>query len=120
MGDTRSTTIKIVNSTDLILQLSDPQPLKLGQWAISPPAEIDQGQTSPTFEAIAGFAEAGVDGSVTYTSQAGAFTFYFTNPNTGPNTYNAKGPKNYKVDHTTGAGEVATVTFSIESDPTSR
>ncbi|KAG9505074.1 hypothetical protein J7337_002040 [Fusarium musae] len=119
MGDTRSVTITIVNSTELTLTLSQDK-LNNGNWVTSPPGTINPGETTPPFEATAGFQENGVDGSVVYGSQIGLITFSFDNPNSGLNTFSGKTENpNYNISHSTGAGEVADVTYILESDPTS-
>ncbi|KAF5671900.1 crystal et79 [Fusarium denticulatum] len=119
MGDTRSITITIVNSTELTLTLSQDK-LNDGNWVHSPPSVINPGETTRPFEATAGFQENGVDGSVVYAGQIGLITFTFNDPNSGPNTFSGTTENpNYKISHSTGAGEVATVTYILESDPTS-
>ncbi|KAF5555749.1 hypothetical protein FMEXI_1436 [Fusarium mexicanum] len=99
MGNTRSITITIVNSTELALTLSQDR-LNDGNWVINPPGVITPGETTRPFEATAGFQENGVDGSVFYGSQIGLITFIFNNPNSGLNTFSgtAENP-NYKISH---------------------
>ncbi|KAF5685680.1 NADPH2 dehydrogenase [Fusarium circinatum] len=90
-----------------------------GNWVTSPLGVINPGDAPPSFEGTAGVQENGVDGSVVYASQIGLVTFIFNNPNSGLNTYSGtvKNP-NYKISHSTGAGQAATVTYILESDPT--
>ncbi|KAH6884876.1 crystal protein ET79 [Thelonectria olida] len=114
MSPSRSTKVTIINNLpfDLVLQSDN---LDHGEWtqSLSPPQLIQAG-TSASFQAeSAGFAT-GDQGEVTYSSDAGNFTFRFDNPFSGSNEYSDSVPNGYAAIQNGGSGDNAEVSWTLQ------
>ncbi|CAG7563198.1 unnamed protein product [Fusarium equiseti] len=115
MPPTRSTFATIIKNTSLELDLQK-NSIDNGEWSDGqyPPSSIAPNNQGTLQAESTGFMT-GDEGSVTYGSDAGVFSFTFDNPFVGSNSYNETFPDGYTVTRSGGGGENASVTWIIES-----